>query len=121
MRVPKDIPLAVYIQRLIEAGSVEQFYLTDDWQELRAEVLAFYHYECQTCLKLGKYTRAVCVHHVNEVRRRPALALSKYFVDVEGNTKPNLLPLCNACHNKEHPEKFKKNIKKDGFSNVERW
>ena len=121
MRVPRNIPLAVYINGLIEAGSIEQFYFTEDWKELREDVLLFFHYECQECLKRGKYTRADCVHHINEVRHAPALALSRYYTDGKGKRQYNLIPLCNACHNNAHPEKRFKNDKKDKFINEELW
>lgn len=120
MRIPKDISLATYIRRLIKAGKIERFYFSEDWKELRETVLDHYYYECQECLKTGKYTKADCVHHVNEVKHRPDLALSMYYLDAEGNQKPNLLPLCNTCHNLIH-DKLGKWQNKDRFTNVERW
>ena len=120
MKLPKDIPLAAYIRKLISAGKVEQFYYTDEWKELRQEVLDFFHGECQECLKNGHYTKADCVHHVNEVKNRPDLALSRYFVDGKGNTQPNLVPLCNQCHNNVH-DKLGEWQRKDKFTNEERW
>jgi 5-methylcytosine-specific restriction endonuclease McrA len=120
MRVPKDISLYKYIKRLLEAGKIEQFYHTEDWRELREEVLYFYHYECQECLQKGIYTKADCVHHVNEVKHRPDLALSRYYTDIKGNNQPNLVPLCNQCHNIVH-DKLGEYQNKDRFTNEERW
>lgn len=120
MRIPKDISLSKYIRQLIADNKLEQFYLTDDWKELRQEVLEQYHYECQECLKQGRYTRADCVHHINEVRHRPDLALSKHYFDMQGNMCVNLAPLCNQCHNIVH-DKLGKWQKKDKFTNEERW
>ena len=120
MRVPKDIPLAVYIRRLIAADKVEQFYFTEDWKELRADVLEEQHNECQECLKKGEYTKADCVHHINEVRHRPELALSKYYTDSKGNRQRQLVSLCNQCHNNVH-DKLGKWQRKDKFTNEERW
>jgi 5-methylcytosine-specific restriction endonuclease McrA len=120
MRVPADIPLATYIRKLIRADKVEQFYFTEDWKELRQEVLDELHNECQECLKNGEYTRADCVHHMNEVRHRPDLALSKFFVDEHGRQQRQLVPLCNRCHNVVH-EKLEKHRESKRFSNVERW
>lgn len=120
MRVPKDIPLAVYIKRLISADKIEQFYFTEDWKELRADVLDELHSECQECLKKGNYSEAVCVHHVNEVRHRPELALSKYYIDKQGTKQRNLVPLCNQCHNLVH-DKLGEWQRKDKFTNEERW
>ena len=120
MRIPNDIPLATYIRQLINADKVEQFYFTGDWKELRQEVLDDLHYECQECLKKGEYTRADCVHHVNEVRHRPDLALSKFFVDKHGRQQRQLLPLCNTCHNVIH-DKLGNWQRKDKYTNEERW
>lgn len=120
MRIPKDIPLAKYIRKLIRADKVELFYYTDDWKELRAKVMEAFHNECQECLKKGKYTRAECVHHVNEVRHRPDLALSRYYVDAKGVKQYNLVPLCKICHNIAHPNKgYKGDVCR--FTNKERW
>ena len=121
MRIPKDIPLAKYIRRLIAADKVEQFYYTGEWKELRADVMEYFHNECQECLKHGRYTRADCVHHVNEVRHRPDLALSRYYVDAKGIRQYNLIALCNQCHNVAHPDKGYKSDVKDRFTNKERW
>lgn len=120
MRVSAEIPLSLYIRRLIEADRLEIFYQTEDWKELRADVLDSFHNECQECLKKGIYTKADCVHHINEVRHRPDLALSKYYVDQKGNSQPNLVPLCNQCHNIVH-DKLGEWQKKDKFTNKERW
>jgi 5-methylcytosine-specific restriction endonuclease McrA len=120
MRIPTDISLSKYIRQLIKINKVEKFYQTDDWKELRLDVLEFFHYECQECLKKGIYTRAECVHHINEVRHRPELALSRTYIDEHGQTQYNLIPLCNTCHNVIH-EKLTKWKQKDKFKNEERW
>ena len=120
MKLP-DIPLAIYIRQLISEDKVERFYFSDEWKELRQEVLEFFHYECQECLKKGIYTKADCVHHMNEVIQHPELALSRWYVDlITGETKPNLVPLCNACHNQVH-DKLGTWQKKDKFTNEEKW
>ena len=120
MRIPTDRSLASYIRYLISVGKIILFYKSDDWEELRQEVLEELNYECQECLKRGRYTRAECVHHVNEVRIRPDLALSKFYIDHEGNQQRNLVPLCNTCHNIVH-DKLGKWQQKDKFTNEERW
>ena len=120
MRVPDDKSLESYIRELIKEDKVEQFYQTDDWKELREQVLEDNHYECAKCIEKGKYTRAECVHHINEVRVRPALALSKYYIDEEGNKLLNLIPLCNTCHNIIH-DKLGNWQRKDKFFNEEKW
>lgn len=120
MRIPKDIPLAKYIRQLIRDNKIEYFYYSEDWKELRAAVLEDFHYECQECIKKGTYTRADCVHHVNEVRKRPDLALSRYYVDCKGQRQIQLMPLCNTCHNLVH-DKLGEWQRKDKYTNVERW
>lgn len=120
MRIPNDIPLATYIRQLIREDRIELFYFSDDWKELRRDVLDELHNECQECLKKGKYTEADCVHHVNEVRHRPDLALSKFYIDREGRKQRQLVPLCNRCHNIVH-DKLGEWQRKDKFFNEERW
>lgn len=133
MRIPRDVPLRVYIQRLIDADEVEKFYQTDDWRELKEEVLRDFHNECQECLKRGKVstsekwmedgklrTARLHVHHVNELRHRPELALSKWYTDEKGQRLPNLVPLCKTCHNLVH-EKLKTWQNKERFTNEEKW
>lgn len=120
MRIPTNVSLSTYIRKLIRDNKIEKFYLTDDWKELRLEVLEYFHYECQECLKKGDYTRADCVHHVNEVRDRPDLALSRWYVDSKGIRQFNLIPLCNTCHNIVH-DKLGEWQRKDKFQNEERW
>ena len=103
MRVPKDKSLASWIRELEREGRLYRFYKTQEWRELRERILQEHHNECIRCK--GKepavYTRAVHVHHVNEVKDRPELALSRTYRDADG-VHDNLLPLCMQCHNEEH-------------------
>lgn len=94
--------LVAWIRELISNGEMWRFYKCAEWLSLRAKVLAAFHHECQECLKQGKVTRAKFVHHVNEVKHRPDLALSEYYTDATGETKRNLIPLCQAHHDIEH-------------------
>ena len=125
MRVPTDVDLASWIRQLIREDRIWIFYKTDDWIELRDEVLKDAHNECQHCLKKGKYTRAEMVHHINEVRKRPDLALTREYIDpITKEVRSNLVALCNSCHELEHPDRFgnyraKRGIEK--FTNEERW
>lgn len=121
MRIPTDKPLAKWIRELIQDDKVQLFYQTKEWKELRQEVLFENHYECQHCKAKGKYTRADCVHHVNEVKVRPDLALSKYYTDHEGNEHKQLIPLCNECHNIVHDRLGHRERESKKFTNVERW
>lgn len=115
--------LAQWIMELIEENKLYKFYKTKEWLELRDEVLRDGHYECQHCLERGKYTRATMVHHVNEVRKRPDMALNKTYIDVEGQERKNLVPLCFACHEAEHDryEHIRAKQGKERFTNEEKW
>lgn len=120
MRIPKDQSLRAFILNLIKINKVERFYQTEEWKKLRLEVLEYFHNECQECVKHGRYTRADCVHHVNELRHRPDLALSRYFIDENGKRQANLIPLCNTCHNVVH-DKLYKYSRQNKFENEEKW
>lgn len=112
-----------WIRQLIKEDKLYKFYKSDEWLQLRAEVLRDNHYECVHCLKRGRYTRAVMVHHVNEVRKKPSMALTKTYIDKTGQERMNLVPLCFACHEAEHDrfEKVRAEQGKEKFSNEERW
>lgn len=120
MRIPTDQSLASWIRQLIKEDKIIRFYQSDDWKELKEEVLEEHYHECVECLKQGRYTKADCVHHVNEVRIRPELALSKYYIGKHGKMEKNLVPLCNTCHNIVH-DKLGQWQMKDKFNNKERW
>lgn len=123
MKLPSDICLADWIRGLVRTGEIYKFYKTTEWLELRDEILRDGHYECARCLERGRYTRAVMVHHVNEVRKRPDMALSRTYIDNEGREQKNLVPLCFNCHEKEHDrfDVFRTERDKDQFTNEERW
>lgn len=115
--------IAAHIRQLIADNKLYVFYKSREWIELRNEVLREHHYECAHCLQQGRYTRAYMVHHVNEVRKRPDMALTKTYVDSEGQEHKNLVPLCFACHEAEHDRfELKRTAQgKEGFTNEERW
>ena len=115
--------LGAYIRQLIAEDKLYKFYKSREWMALRDEVLFENHYECQHCLARGKYTRAVMVHHVNEVRKRPDMALTKEYKDKSGTMIKNLVPLCFACHEAEHDrwEGVRAEQGRERFKNVERW
>lgn len=106
MRVPRDRSLASWIRELEREGRLYRFYKTDEWKGLRRLILEESHNECAHCKERGEYGRAVTVHHVNEVRDRPELALSRTYIDARGKVRPNLVPLCFRCHNKAHGRDF---------------
>ena len=84
------------ITRLIETGKLKLFYKRKTWRRKRRDILQRDNGECQRCKASGRYSRAVVVHHILHLDRRPDLA----YVD------SNLVSLCEPCHNLEHPEKF---------------
>ena len=121
------------IRDLIQRGELWRFYKSKEWIRLKTKILKANHYECAECRRHGIITRydtdseghvrlLSTVHHVCHVRDHPELALSRYYKDYEtGEMKPNLVPVCKACHNSVcHPEKAMKR-KKEGFTNTERW
>lgn len=130
----KQDELKSWIEELIREGQLWKFYKSKSWIELKEEVLKENHYECAECRRLGKITRydvdedgnkklISTVHHVQFVRKHPALALSKTY-NFGGKTYRNLIPVCKACHNKLHPEKRRKSRTKrddDRYMNEERW
>lgn len=122
MRVPTDRSLVSWLLELFALGQEYKFYKTQEWLQLRQEILEDNHYECEKCREKGIYTRAKLVHHVNEVRHRPDLALSKTYRDDEGNEQKNLMALCQNCHEEEHERAYVGQVNKPkGFTNEERW
>ena len=79
------------------------FYHTAAWKRLRAQALQRDGGMCQACMErmqMGvgiRPRRATMVHHIIPVEERPDLALRL----------DNLRSLCDECHNREHPEKWK--------------
>ena len=102
MNVPRDKSLSAWIRELIEQDKLYKFYKTDEWLDLREAILEEQHFECQHCKAEGKYSKAVTVHHVLEVKHRPDLALSRTYIDKDGNIHLQLIALCFKCHNKVH-------------------
>lgn len=94
----------------IDTNSIYQFYWTKEWRIVRKIRRQKDNNECQRCKREGRYKAADMVHHKQEVRHRPDLAL----------TLDNTESLCNACHNREHPEKLN-GYKQKKFDNLERW
>lgn len=120
MRVPFDRSLAQWIRELESQDKLYTFYNSPEWKRLRAQVLAEAHHECQECIKHGRYTRATTVHHINEVKVRPDLALSRWY-KVGDEMRPNLVALCHRCHDDAHDRMRGSKPKEPSFTNVERW
>lgn len=121
MKVPRDIGLSSWIRQLAKDGRLYRFYKTEEWLALREQVLRDHHHECAMCKAKtpAVYTRAAHVHHVNEVKDRPELALSRTYRDAEG-VHDNLLPLCIVCHNVVHDRHYTGGPSKTPL-NEERW
>lgn len=102
--------LVKHINELIEKDKVYLFYHSKEWLNLKKEVLRDQHYECQECLKKGILTKSNTVHHVNFVRNRPDLALSKTYIDDKGIVRKQLIVVCEECHNKLHKRFQKKDL-----------
>lgn len=124
---------AIEIRALIARDELWRFYKSKDWIRLKESILKENHYECAECRKRGIITRydigrngekklLSTVHHVRHVRDYPELAMSKTFRDpATGRIMTNLIPVCKACHNRLHPEKFRSQPEKEKFTTVERW
>ena len=115
--------LVQFIRDCEAKDKMYRFYKLKSWIRLRDEVLYESHNECYDCkqrgiLTLGTEEEPLEVHHVNFVRDRPDLALSKFYVDRFGIVHPNLVALCHKCHDKRH-ERFGPSSKH--FINEERW
>lgn len=104
----------------------KKFYDSKAWQTKRIEILKRDRFECQDCMariqkavaegkwlpeKEKKIARAEHVHHIQELKEHPELALDN----------DNLISLCVRCHNIRHgrvPHKFKRKKK---LASRERW
>lgn len=98
------------LRKWITDDTVKYFYWLKEWRIIRKVRRRIDNNECQRCKRIGRHSPADMVHHVKEVRHYPDLAL----------TLANTESLCNACHNREHPEKLQKHKNKK-FDNEERW
>lgn len=74
---------------------IEDFYQSKAWKRKREWILRRDGYRCQDCKRYGRMRQATTVHHIKHLDQYPELAL----------TSSNLVSLCDACHNKRHPEK----------------
>lgn len=90
------------LQAMIAAGTSDDFYDWTEWVRTRAQVLSLDQKECQICKQYGRYRKAVIVHHVRHLKDRPDLALS--VVDPDTGER-QLISLCRACHEAQHPER----------------
>lgn len=111
-----------FVRACVRDGRVNEFYAWGKWKELRREILRQDKGECQECKKLGKYRRAVIVHHVKHLRIHPELALCKTYITPEGKEERQLISVCRECHESVcHPERMRKRRDKEKFWTEEKW
>lgn len=107
---------ACWILSLIAQDNIHAFYTSKLWKRFKRKILTTRPCRCQLCEQkrpaiLTPLRRpwenktsptddrpVATVHHVNEVRRRPDLALSEY--DETGCL--NVVIVCPSCHWDEH-------------------
>lgn len=65
------------------------------WKKKRNAILRRDHYKCVRCARYGINKQATEVHHIKPVDEYPEYAYEDR----------NLMSLCRACHNAQHPEK----------------
>ena len=78
--------------------SLSEFdYNSSRWKRKAEKIKRRDGYKCVWCRRYGKSVSAVVVHHIKHADEWLELA---YDDD-------NLVSLCQACHNKAHPEKVR--------------
>lgn len=78
-----------------------RFYKTQDWRKCRDSYAKSKGHLCEKCLKAGRYTPGVFVHHVI-----PLDMVNVYNPEIALNFE-NLELLCARCHAEEHSESKK--------------
>lgn len=111
-------PWLSVLEGLIQDGDTAPFYSWRRWRRLREEVRRLDHNECQLCRAKGRYRRGTIVHHVKHLRDRPDLALSIW--DPETGER-QLVTVCEACHEEQHPENMRQNAAPREPVTAERW
>lgn len=106
------------LRAMIAAGASDGFYSWAEWEHTRSAVLGLDNNECQLCKAHGRYRRAALVHHVQHLKDRPDLALSVF--DPESGRR-QLVSVCRACHEEQHPERMRKAAERPAPVTAERW
>lgn len=78
-----------------QRDDIDKLYKTKRWRSLRLIIISRDYGLCQECKRRGIIHKGNIVHHIVEAREN----LTKFW-DVD-----NLELSCEACHNKEHPER----------------
>ena len=106
--------------QLIADGKEHEFYLWPEWRRepdgIRAQVLRLDKHECQVCRRNGRYRKAVIVHHIKHLKKRPDLALSIF----DGEER-QLESVCFYCHEDYHPERLPQKENPAEPLTLERW
>lgn len=95
----------------LSEATMKRFYQSKRWRRKTKEIRARDNNECQHCKQQGKYSAAVCVHHIKELKDYPMFAMND----------SNLITLCATCHNKIHDKFENINKKSQKYTNLERW
>lgn len=106
------------LRALIAAGTASRFYDWPEWARARSAALRMDCWECQACKAVRRYRKAELVHHVKHLTERPDLALS-VFDPATGERQ--LVSLCRACHEEQHPERMRKPAPRPAPITEERW
>ena len=109
------------LRKLTATGHEDLFYSWSEWagpDGVRQAVLKLDNCECQICKARGKYSRGSIVHHVKHLRERPDLALSIFDPDTG---ERQLVTVCKACHEEEHPESLRRCAPSKPPLTAERW
>lgn len=76
-------------------------YDSASWKRMRERILRRDGYQCRICKRYGRMTQATEVHHIKHVDEYPEFAFDP----------DNLISLCHACHQGQHPEKGRNGLK----------
>ena len=107
------------LTELLQTGREALFYTWPEWLAVRAQVLKLDHWECVLCReRYHRFRPARIVHHVRHLRERPDLALSILDPDTEAR---QLISVCKACHEEEHPESLRRSGPGRAPLTRERW
>lgn len=102
--------------------SANGFYDSRAWRNVRRQVLAMDHNECQLCRARRRHSPGVIVHHSFCLDRYPEYALAVWVEDpATGEKKRNLVTVCRDCHETVcHPTRLAAEFPKEPLT-PERW
>lgn len=74
---------------------IDKLYKTSRWRKLRQTIIRRDFGLCQECKRRDIYTKGTVVHHIVEAREDITIFWQE----------TNLELVCDACHNRDHPER----------------